>query len=462
MRSRSTDKTPAQDSHAQLSRRRVLEACGAGLTLPGLLRMRAQAGVADKNERTAIIVLFCHGGPSHIDTYDPKPGAPAEIRGPFQPIDTAAPGMQITEILPRHAAIADKFCLLRSLAHGAFCHANGPQEIMTGHHTDQQVWYPDHPDCLAIANYLRWQPRRDLPNYVGLTTSPWLTPVPAIGPAYLGNKYAPFAVTNNSGIPNFKVGLDLGPNVAELPKRRELLSALDRHPKSGAAETMDSFQEQALDILLGSRARAAFDLEQEPAALRDKYGRTGWGQQCLLARRLVEAGVDLVTVTLSGSEAGGAANWDDHAVNAHIFDTLKGRAPIYDNCVSALIEDLYDRGLNERVLVVATGEFGRTPRISYAVGTATKVTQPGRDHWPHAMAILFAGGGIPGGQVIGSTNANGEHPAHQRVGVHDFLATIYRHLGIDAGKIQIADNTGRPVPILPEGEPITELTCRRT
>lgn len=407
-----------------------------------------------------MIVLFCHGGPSHIDTYDPKPEAPSEIRGPFQPIDTVTPGLRICELLPLHAAVADKFSVLRSLAHGAFCHANGPQEILTGHHTDQQTWYPEHPDFLAIANYLRWQPQRDLPNYVGLTTAPWITPVPAIGPAYLGEKYAPFAVTNDPGEPNFKVGLDLGPTVEQLPQRRTLLSILDRHPRCNDSQMMDSFQEQALDILLGSRARAAFDLDQEPAALRDKYGRTGWGQQCLLARRLVEAGVDLVTVTLSGREAGGAANWDDHAVNAHIFDTLKERAPNYDRCVSALIEDLFDRGLDRRVLLVVTGEFGRTPRISYAVGTSSKVTQPGRDHWAHAMSILFAGGGIPGGQVIGSTNKNGEHPEKRQVSVHDFLATVYRHLGVDAAAIQIADNTGRPVPILPHGEPIAELTAR--
>lgn len=445
-----------------------------GLSLPGLLRMRAEAGVQSGKERTAVILLFCHGGPSHIDTYDPKPNAPGEIRGPFRPIDTVAPGLQITELLPRHAAIADKFCLLRSVAHGAACHANGPQALLTGHHTDQQTWYPDHPDCLAIANYLRWEPRRDIPNYVGLTTSPWLTPVPAIGPAYLGNKFAPFEVTNDPNKPKFRVGLELGPEIGNLPKRRELLSTLDVRPRAGVSETMDSFQEQALDILLGSRARAAFDLEQEPPELRDSYGRTGaghplrdkydrtgWGQQCLLARRLVEAGVDLVTVTLSGSEAGGAANWDDHAVNAHIFDTLKARAPMYDSCVSALIEDLYDRGLDKRVLVIATGEFGRTPRISYAVGTATKVMQPGRDHWPSAMSILLAGGGIPGGQVIGATNRNGEHPVQRRFGVQDFLATVYHHLGIDASQIAVPDRTGRPVPICPDGEPIPELVAVR-
>lgn len=454
---------PADDRRPhQLGRRNFLRLGVGGLSLAGLLKQRAEAGQPSRGDRTAIIVLFCHGGPSHIDTYDPKPAAPTEIRGPFQPIDTLAAGMQVTELLPRHAAIADKFCLLRSMAHGAACHANGPQEVLTGHHTDQQVWYPEHPDCLAIANYLRWEPRRDIPNYVGLTTAPWLTPVPAIGPAYLGNKYAPFAVTNDPGAADFKVGLDLGPNVVQLPKRRELLAALDKPPQGGAAQSMDEFQGQALDILLGTRARAAFDLEQEPAALRYRYGRTGWGQQCLLARRLVEAGVDLVTVTLSGREAGGAANWDDHAVNAHIFDVLKTRAPIYDACVTALIEDLYDRGLDRRVMVIATGEFGRTPRISYATGTVSKVTQPGRDHWPHAMSVLFAGGGIAGGQVVGATNKNGEHPEQRRVGVHDFLATIYHHLGIEASGIQIADHTGRPVPILPEGEPIPELVGRGT
>jgi len=451
----------ANNQRHRVARRHLLQAGAAGLGLPSLLRLRAEASSTTERERTAIIVLFCHGGPSHIDTYDPKPDAPSEFRGPFRTIDTVAPGLWVTELLPRHAAIADKFCLLRSVSHSAACHANGPQAILTGHHTDRQTWYPDHPDCLAIANYLRWQPQRDLPNYVGLTTAPWITPVPALGPAYLGNKYEPFAVTNDPGQANFKVGLDFGPHIGQLQMRRGLLSNIGRGLEGEVSSTVDSFREQALNILLGKRARAAFDLEQEPVALRDRYGRTGWGQQCLLARRLVEAGVDLVTVTLSGREAGGAANWDDHAVNAHIFDTLKARAPLYDQCVTALIEDIYQRGLDKRVLLVATGEFGRTPRISYAVGTSSKVTQPGRDHWPSAMSILFAGGGIAGGQVIGATNKRGEHPVQRELGVQDFLATIYSHLGIDAAGIQITDNAGRPVPILPEGEPIMELTAQK-
>jgi hypothetical protein len=448
----------SQVPHAgQIHRRQFLRIGATGLSLPTLFRLRAEAASANRRERTAVIVLFCHGGVSHIDTYDPKPDAPAEFRGPFRPIATRAPGMFVTELLPRHAAIADKFCLLRSVAHSAACHANGPQAVLTGHHTDRQTWYPDHPDCLAITNYLRWQSKRDIPNYIGLTTSPWMTPVPAIGPAYLGNVFAPYMITNDPNKTDFKVGLEEDVDGPRLPDRRGLLGNLDRTPRRGDVRNMDSFQEQALDMLAGAQARRAFDLEREPPAVRDRYGRSGWGQQCLLARRLVEAGVDLVTVTLSGSEAGGAANWDDHAVNCHIFDTLKTRALLYDRCVTALIEDIYDRGLDKRVLLVVTGEFGRTPRISHAVGTASKVMQPGRDHWPMAMAMLLAGGGMRTGQVIGATNARGEHPVHRRLGVRDFLATVYRHLGVDAANISVPDTSGRPIPILPEGSPIAEL-----
>jgi uncharacterized protein (DUF1501 family) len=231
---------------------------------------------------------------------------------------------------------------------------------------------------------------------------------------------------------------------------------VDRRAGAGA-ELLGEFQQQALDILSRPDARRAFDLEREPAAVRDRYGRTAWGQQCLIARRLVEAGAGLVTVTLCGAEAGGAGNnWDDHAVNCHIFDALKKRAENFDRCVTALIADLFERGLNERVLLVVTGEFGHTPRISRAVGTVTKVQQPGRDHWPQAMTMLFAGGGSAGGQVVGATNKRGEHPTRRQVGPWDFLATVYKHLGIDRSTT-VPHPTGRPVPILPEGEPIREL-----
>jgi hypothetical protein len=449
---------PMPLSTAQLDRRRFLAAGVGSLSLPGLLELRAAQKAAKK--RTALILLFCYGGLSHIDTYDPKPEAPAEFRGPFAPIRTRSTGMTISELLPRHANLSDKFCLLRSLAHQGACHANGPQHLMAGHFTPRQNFYPEHPDCLSIANYLRWESGRSIPNYIGMTTyglEPG--PVPALGPAYLGGKYAPFAVMGDPNRPKARVGglLDEDSD-GRIRQRHQLVANLAREPQGPSANLMSEFQQQAIDILSSPQARHAFDLDSEPPGLRDRYGRTSWGQHCLLARKLVEAGVDLVTVTLAGSEAGGAgANWDDHAVNCDIFETLKKRSLNFDRCVSALIEDLYDRGLDKRVLVVVTGEFGRTPRISHAVGSTTKVNQPGRDHWPSAMSILFAGGGIAGGQVIGATDRLGQEPARGRVGPWDFIATIYRHLGIDAKSTFVPDTTRRPVAILGDGEPIREL-----
>jgi uncharacterized protein (DUF1501 family) len=197
----------------------------------------------------------------------------------------------------------------------------------------------------------------------------------------------------------------------------------------------------------------------EDPKIRDRYGRNTWGQRCLLARRLVEAGVDLVTATLNGPICGRTHSWDDHAVNHHVFKAMKSRAPYFDQAVTALIEDIHQRGLDRRVLVIVGSDFGRTPRISYAADSASGATQPGKDHWPHAMSFLFSGGGIAGGQVIGATDRRGEQVIERRVGVGDFLATVYRHLGIDAERLAIRDSAGRPQPILREGTPIPELTA---
>jgi hypothetical protein len=251
----------------------------------------------------------------------------------------------------------------------------------------------------------------------------------------------------------------------DLRQRLDALNrCIDRLEERGA---FDSFQRQAWNVLAGPAARRAFDLTQEPARVRERYGRNTWGQRCLLARRLVEAGVDLVSATLSGPLCGRVANWDDHAVNHHVFDGMKYRAPFFDQAVATLIDDLHERGLDKRVLLVVAGDFGRTPRISYAASTGAGVAsgsagvmQPGRDHWPHAMTFLFSGGGIPEGQVIGSTDKRGEHPVDRRMGVGDFMATVYRHLGIDAERAVIHDPSGRPVPLLQQaGEPIRELAA---
>ena len=285
-----------------------------------------------------------------------------------------------------------------------------------------------------------------------------MPPVPYTGAAYLGLNYEPFAVGGNPNAPDFQV-----PNIAlgaqqpagrletRLALRQQfdrLRGALDLKGNMGA---LDTFEQQAWNMLTSQATRDAFDLSKEDPRLRDRYGRTSWGQQCLMARRLVEAGVDVVTTALAGPEAGPVQNWDDHAVNHHVFNVMKQRAGNFDQAVTALVEDIYQRGLDRRVMVVVTGEFGRTPKISYAHG------QPGRDHWPNATSILFAGGGMRTGQVIGATDRRGEEVIERRVGVSDFLATVYRHLGIDPAGLQSQDFSGRPIPVPADGNPIVEL-----
>ena len=237
--------------------------------------------------------------------------------------------------------------------------------------------------------------------------------------------------------------------------------------QSGVVDAVDQFESQALNLLTSPAAREAFDLSKEADTVRDRYGRNQWGQQCLMARRLVEAGVEIIATEFDGPLCGRVASWDDHAVNHHVFEANKFRAPFFDQAVSALIEDVYQRGLNKRVLVVVTGEFGRTPRISYVASSgggvasgAAGTVQPGRDHWPRANTMLFAGGGIQTGQVIGATDARGEDPIERRVGPGDFLATLYRHLGIDYQRVAIPNFTGRPIPLLSEGHAISELARR--
>jgi hypothetical protein len=444
-----------------LARRELLRfgLTGLGtLSLPALLRLRSAAGATQADERTALLVVWLHGGASHIETYDPKPLAPSEFRGPFGPIDTRVPGMRICELLPRHAEVADKFTLLRSLTHTGFCHDDGPQQIFTGHPVQGRRLKPPNPDCLTIASYLRRNPASRLPNYVGVN------PIPYLGAAYLGPAFEAFAIGGDPNAPDFAVpniGLRDRQQAERLGGRIGLRKSFDRLRRdldgSGNMEALDTFETQAWNLLTAPDSRRAFDLSEEDDQTRERYGRNTWGQQCLLARRLVEAGVDLVTTTLNGPLCGRVGNWDDHAVNHHVFDAMQARAPYFDQAVAALIQDIHERGLARRVLLIVGGDFGRTPRISYAPDSASGTIQPGRDHWPAAMTFLFSGGGIAGGQVIGATDRRGEQAVERRLGVGDFLATVYRHLGIDFGHEAIADFSGRPVPILQGGQPIEEL-----
>jgi len=459
------------------SRRAFLQTGLAGfasLSLPALLRLRASQNVhaAESSAsplKKAVIMVWQPGGCSHIETYDPKPNAGSDYSGPFGTIPTKVSGVQFCELIPRQAAIADKFTILRSMRQSAGGHPAGSMQLLSGDPDTRDKPKPRLPDWMTVANYVRSLegPRRNpLPAYVGINP-----PLEYNGPAYLGDAYSPFVVSGNPNLPNFSVpniGLSDAGEVRRLGRRaalRQRLDTLERtfdHQRELAA--LDEFESQAMTLLTNPQTKEAFDLEREDPRIRDRYGRNAWGQQLLLARRLIEAGVDVLTTSLNGPLCGRVQNWDDHAVNHHVFDAMKFRAGAYDQAVSALIEDLFERGLNERVLVVVTGEFGRTPKISYAASTGagdasapSGTQQPGRDHWPRAFSNLWAGGGIRPGQVIGATDKRGEDSIERICGPGDFLATIYHHLGIDSATTLIRDFNGRPTPIVDHGRPIPEL-----
>jgi uncharacterized protein (DUF1501 family) len=446
----------------------------ATLSLPGLLQWRARAATEQPARRTAIILVWCRGGLSHLDTYDPKTEAGSEFRGPFQPIRTQVPGMHLSELLPRHAQIARRFTLVRSLSHSGGGHPAGSLQMLSGDPDAQDKPRPIYPDWMTVANYLRNDPARALPNYVGVNGITNYDNFEIAGSAYVNPAFGPFLVNGDPNEPHFEVpnvGLRDPASARRLSGRVGLRQELDRLERavdrSGTMAALDEFEAQALRLLTSPAARDAFDLNREPDSVRDRYGRNRWGQQCLLARRLVEAGVEIVTTTMDGPLCGRVANWDDHAVNHHVFEALQFRAPPFDQAVSALIEDIYARGMDRRTLVVVSGEFGRTPRIEHTASSgggvasaAAGVTQPGRDHWPRAFSQLWAGGGIETGRVLGATDRRGEDVTDRLISPGDFLATLYRHLGIDFEKVAIPNFSGRPVPIVGEGRPVAELLGR--
>lgn len=459
---------PLRTSHRREFLRAGLTGFGS-LSLPELLRAKAEAAKSDK--RSAVIIVWLRGGCSHLDTYDPKPEAATEFRGPFSTIETRTPGLRFSELLPRQAAISDKFAVLRSMAHTGGGHPAGSLQILGGDPDPQDKLKPVYPDFMTVAHYARHGGRRTIPNYIGVNPIVNYDSFTIAGPGYLGPAWEPFKVTGDPSAPGFAV-----PNIGladvaqgnRLKQRVELRRSFDefRHgiDRSGVMRAIDQFEAQALDLLTSPEAALAFDLNKESPEVRNRYGWHQWGQQCLMARRLVEAGVEVVTTTFDGPLCGRVANWDDHAVNHHVFEALAFRAPYFDQAVSALIEDLYDRGLDRRVLVIVTGEFGRTPRISYVASSGGGVAsapagtvQPGRDHWPRANSMIWAGGGIRTEQVIGATDRHGEDPTERHVGPQDFLATIYQHLGIDWEHFTIPDLAGRPTPIVTNGRPIAEL-----
>lgn len=474
----STAACPGPGAAPSSSRRSFLQTGLAGfatLSLPGILKLRAASPLyaaetaAASREKTAVIMVWQPGGLSHIDSYDPKPSAASEYRGPFNTIATKVPGLRFTELLPRHAQIADRFTVLRSMHQSAGGHPAGSMQLLSGDPDTRDKPEPRYPDWMSVANYLRSRggPRRNpLPAYVGINP-----PREYNGPAYLGDAYSPFAVYGDPSLPTFSVpniGLSDTSEVKRLDRRSALRRNLDTLERAfdqqGELAALDEFETQAMTLLTNPKTKEAFDLSREDKRTRDRYGRNSWGQQLLLARRLVEAGVEVLTTSLSGPLCGRVNNWDDHAVNHNVFEAMQFRSDVYDQAVSALIEDVYERGLDKRVLVVVTGEFGRTPKISYAASTGggnasapAGTMQPGRDHWPRAFSNIWAGGGIQHGRFIGATDKRGEDAIERICGPGDFLATIYHHLGIDASKTMIRDFNGRPTPIVDHGKPIPEL-----
>ncbi|MBL8827585.1 MAG: DUF1501 domain-containing protein [Planctomycetaceae bacterium] len=436
-----------------------LGALASGGVTPNLSQLlAAQDGSSQVDRDFSVILLFAAGGPSHLETFDLKPNAPAEYRGPFNPIATSVPGMQICELLPNLAKQADKFAIVRSLFHNRNEHSGGTNRMLSGYASvaanPADGEYPEMGSI--IARHLEDR-TRDLPLYVATNK------LYGGGPAYLGPAYSPFMFSGNPNDKNFSVGnLSLSQDAAGLlQKRTQLLAKFDTLRREvDRAQTMsalDKFNGRAVDLLTSSRTREAFDLSREPDKLRDRYGRTTGGQSLLLARRLVEAGVRFVQITANfpvSKETGvvGATNWDDHSVNAHIFRAYEERLPQMDVAIPALLEDLSSRGLDKNVLFVFCGEFGRTPKIGYQ----DKSGRPGRDHWCRSMSVFLAGGGMPMGQVIGATNSRGEDPVERVMNSNCLLATIYQRFGIDTHRVNL-DNSGRPVPILSEGEPIAEL-----
>jgi hypothetical protein len=454
-------------------RRHFLQFGGAslgGLGLANILRLRAEAGVTNPDRSdTAVILVWLGGGPPHTDTYDMKPDAPSEYRGELKPIHTNVPGIDVCELLPFHAKIADKFTLVRSITHDFADHGGGTKRVLTGRIPKSPVGFiNDAPAVGCVVAKMREQRvKQGMPHWI--TLSDFGEPNGnALGPAYLGPAYLPFDIPGDPKLPNFKIpNLEVKPEFGpRITDRQALLSRIDRLrrdlDRTGAMEAMDKYNHKAIELLTSAETRKAFDWSLEDSQTLARYGHQSFGLRALLARRLVEAGSSFVWLSMSNPDwkanlsTGVGQSWDSHSVNCHHFTDFRWRAPFYDQAVTALIEDIYARGLDKKVMIVAMGEFGRTPQLEYSVGTNTGVMQPGRGHWPGAMSVLVSGGGMPMGQVVGSTNAKGEMPKDRPLSPNDLWATIYRHLGIDYNHAFL-DHSGRPMPILPFGEPIGEL-----
>ena len=403
----------------------------AGLSLPGLLRARessSRAGIASKS--TSVVWLWLAGGPSQIETFDPKPDAPEGVRSVTGAVKTNLPGVQIGGTFERIAANADKFAFVRSFAHGNSGHGGGTHWVMTGfdYPPADNGAAPIKPSLGSILSRYR-----GATGYEGLPTYVRSREILADGPAWLGQQYAPFGLDGKA-----RENMLLRDSLDKIDDRRSLLKSLDTArrdvERSGLMNGMDAFEAQAFDLIVG-KARDAFDITREEPRLRDRYG-PGVGERLLLARRLCEAGVGFVTVHYNG--------WDMHG---SIERGFREQGPVVDRAVSAFVTDLAERGLDKDVLLVITGEFGRTPKLNTAAG---------REHWPQLSTLAFAGGGLKMGQVVGESSARAEAPKSHPIGPQDVMATLFHVLGMP-GDLQYTDPMGRPVPMIDGGKVIAEL-----
>jgi hypothetical protein len=415
-----------------------------GMTLPGWLRAEEAAkasGPRSEAKAKSCLFIFLEGGPPQQDMWDPKPDAPVEIRGPFQTISTKSPGVIFTEHCRECAKITDKFTIVRSHTHTDNGHATGYHYVMTGRRptfADGEYPIPTNELYPSLGSIISRElgSTGSVPRYINMPH-----PMSAGGPGFFGAEYAPFVIEADPSQPDFEVrdlGQVEGLSTQRFELRQQLLAGLEqRRPRTGRAAAMGTYYQKARDLMTSPEARKAFHIQSEPANVRETYGMTQIGQSCLLGRRLVEAGCRFVGIDAPG--------WDVHF---NCFPSLQGDLiPPADKAFAALILDLEQRGLLDSTLVVMMGEMGRTPRVN---------AQAGRDHWSMAQCILFAGGGVKPGQIIGSTDAQAAYPTNDPVSVSDLLRTIHTMMGIDPDK-EYDDPLGRPVPLVNGGKLIPGL-----
>ena len=428
----------------------------SGLSLADLLRLRAE-GAAKKTDKS-VVLIWLDGGPSQLESYDPKPDAPPEFRGPFGTVATNVPGIQLSELMEQQAKVADKLAFVRSVRHGTGDHFAGAHWMLTGRFGATSVsLHARYPSFGAVVSRMCGARREGMPAYVGLPAAESVYLFPGYhGAAYLGGAYGPFDVDTEAKYLHHSYGTKIGlpkmftsmaqVDVDRLRSRGQLRQSLDNIRREvdqkRTMESLDRFQQEAVGMMADGNAAQAFDIGKERPETIEKYGDNPWGRYTLMARRLVEAGVTFVTVDMP--------HWDHHS------SLVEGHAPnmrAMDRAVGALVSDLAERGRLEQTLVVVMGEFGRTPKINSG---QPGIPIPGRDHWGDAISVMLAGGGLRGGVVVGQTNARAEHPIDRPLDPQDILATVYHVMGIDQ-RTAFPDHAGRPIPLISAGEPIREL-----